>query len=315
MERKQMIIILAGVLVCIIMLFTGLYFSGQLHSISQDTALPAVAELKENETAQITSGTTTTAVTTTVVTTTNVKTFSAAEKKKLHEIYAEKIIIVGDSIAYGFNAYGYISDAQNLAQGSVAIRNIHDFSFTYDGCEMDILDALKEAQPTYIYMSMGMNDVNMTTAKEYGDAYKEAILSIQKICPDSNLIIAGITPIAADSDFTDNAEIRNFNRELEQVVKEFDSPNIVYFDAYSVIADPETEYMRPECSGGDGIHLSGQSYEDLLNAVYEVMDTMPIPEAVMEALEHAETTNSTTETEESETESQSEEMESENSEF
>ena len=280
MERKQIIIILAGVLVCIIMLFTGLYFSGQLHSISQDTALPAVAELKENGTVPIASDATTTAVTTTTVTTTTVKTFSAAEKEKLHEIYAEKITIVGDSIAYGFNAYGYISDAQNLAQGSVAIRDIHDFSFTYDGVEMDILDALIEAQPTY-----------------------------------SNLIIAGITPIASDSDFTDIAEIRNFNRELEQAVKELDSPNVVYFDAYSVIADPETEYMRPECSGGDGIHLSGQSYEDLLNAVYEVMDTMPIPETVMEALEHAETTNSTTETEVSETEFQSEESEPENLEF
>ncbi len=309
MERKQIIMILAGVLFCIIMLFTGLYFSGQLNHVSKDPIVPAAAELKENETAQAAGMTTaTTAVTTSTVTTTTVKILSAAEKEKLHEIYAEKITIVGDSIAYGFNAYGYISDEQNLAQGSVAIRNIHDFSFTYDGVEMDILDALKEAQPTYIYMSMGMNDVNMTTAEEYGDAYKEAITSIQEICPDSNLIIAGITPIAADCDFTDNAEIRNFNDVLKAVVTNFDSPNIVYFDTYSVIADPETKSMRLECSGGDGIHLSGQSYEDLLNAVYEVMDTMPIPAAVMEALEY--TDDSTTQTEVSTEESLSDETSS-----
>ena len=268
MERKQIIIILAGVLVCIMMLFTGLYFSGQLHFISQDAAVPAAVELDENETAQTAAVTTITAVTTTTVTTTTVKTFSAAEKEKLHEIYAENITVVGDSIAYGFNAYGYISDEQNLAQGSVAIRNIHDFTFSYDGVEMDILEALQEAQPTYIYLSMGMNDVNMITAEEYGSAYQEAITSIQEICPDSNLLVAGITPIAVDCDFTDNAEIRKFNHVLEQIVADFDSPNIVYFDAYSVIADPETEDMRPECSGGDGIHLSGQSYEDLLNAVW-----------------------------------------------
>ncbi len=310
MERKQIIIILAGVLLCIIMLFTGLYFSGQLHPISQDTIVPAVAELKENETAQV-SGmkAVTTTVTTSTTTTTTVKTLSAAEKEKLHEIYAEKITVVGDSIAYGFNAYGYISDEQNLAQGSVAIRNIHDFTFTCDGVEMDILDALEKTKPTYIYMSMGMNDVNMTTAEEYGAAYKEAITSIQEICPDSNLIVAGITPIAADCDFTDNAEIRNFNDVLKEVVTDFDSPNIVYFDAYSVIADPETEDMRLEYSGGDGIHLTGQSYEDLLNAVYEVMDTMPIPETVMEALESTEDT--TTETEVSTEEFLSEEPSSE----
>lgn len=314
MERKQIIIILAGVLVCIIMLFTGLYFSGQLHFISQDAAIPAAVELDENETAQTTAVTITTAVTTTTVTTTTVKTFSAAEKEKLHEIYAENITVVGDSIAYGFNAYGYISDEQNLAQGSVAIRNIHDFTFSYDGVEMDILEALQEAQPTYIYLSMGMNDVNMITAEEYGSAYQEAITSIQEICPDSNLLVAGITPIAVDCDFTDNAEIRKFNHALEQVVADFDSPNIVYFDAYSVIADPETEDMRPECSGGDGIHLSGQSYEDLLNAVYEVMDTMPMPESVMKVFEQADTESEedhTTETTMSEVEFQPEETESE----
>ena len=76
--------------------------------------------------------------------------------------------VVGDSIAYGFNAYGYISDEQNLAQGSVGIRNIHDFTFTdNDGQEVDVLDALEERQPAYIYMSMGMNDVNMCTEEEY----------------------------------------------------------------------------------------------------------------------------------------------------
>lgn len=314
MERKQIIIILAGVLVCIIMLFTGLYFSGQLHFISQDAAIPAVAELDENRTAQTAAVITTTASTTTMMTTTTVKTFSAAEKEKLHEIYAENITVVGDSIAYGFNAYDYISDEQNLAQGSVAIRNIHDFTFSYNGVEMDILEALQETQPTYIYLSMGMNDVNMITVEEYESAYQEVITSIQEICPDSNLLVAGITPIAADCDFTDNAEIRKFNYALEQVVVDFDSPNIVYFDAYSVIADPETEDMRSECSGGDGIHLSGQSYEDLLNAIYEVMDTMPIPESVMKGLELADTEsgeNYTTETTMSEVEFQPEEMESE----
>ncbi len=66
--------------------------------------------------------------------------------------------------------------------------------------------------------------------------------------------------------------------------------------------------MRLECSGGDGIHLSGQSYEDLLNAVYEVMDTMPIPAAVMEVLEY--TDDSTTQTEVSTEESLSDETSS-----
>ena len=120
----------------------------------------------------------TTAETTTVTTTTaqSAESLSAAEKERLHTIYGEKMTVVGDSIAYGFNAYGYISDEQNLAQGSVGIRNIHEFTFTdNDGQEVDVLDALEERQPAYIYMSIGMNDVYMCTEEEYIINYQEAI--------------------------------------------------------------------------------------------------------------------------------------------
>lgn len=205
--------------------------------------------------------------------------------------------VVGDSIAYGFNAYGYISDEQNLAQGSVGIRNIHDFTFTdNDGQEVDVLDALEERQPAYIYMSMGMNDVNMCTEEEYINYYQEAISSIQQLCPNSNIIVAGITPVASDSDYTDNAEIRKFNDGLEQMIADLQQPNVVYFDAYSIVADPDTQDMNPNYSGGDGIHLASTVYQELLDAVYPIMDTMPIPDSIRELLQQSDFSAATEET-------------------
>lgn len=205
--------------------------------------------------------------------------------------------VVGDSIAYGFNAYGYISDEQNLAQGSVGIRNIHDFTFTdNDGQEVDVLDALEERQPAYIYMSMGMNDVNMCTEEEYINYYQEAISSIQQLCPNSNIIVAGITPVASDSDYTDNAEIRKFNDGLEQMIADLQQPNVVYFDAYSIVADPDTQDMNPDYSGGDGIHLASTVYQELLDAVYPILDTMPIPDSIRELLQQSDFSAATEET-------------------
>lgn len=205
MEQKQIFGVILGVIVCIVMLFAGLYLTGQIGM--KKNVVPAAAEVQTTET---------TAETTTVTTTTaqSAESLSAAEKERLHTIYGEKMTVVGDSIAYGFNAYGYISDEQNLAQGSVGIRNIHEFTFTdNDGQEVDVLDALEERQPAYIYMSMGMNDVNMCTEEEYINYYQEAISSIQQLCPNSNIIVAGITPVASDSDYTDNAEIRKLDRK------------------------------------------------------------------------------------------------------
>ncbi len=291
MEQKTIIAIAVGILFCAIMLLVGLHLTGQVKTVSQDTTVPAVAEV---ETGELVTGTepttdaaevaisetttTPTETTTTTTTTTTEAGLTPEERAVLRESYPENIAIVGDSIAYGFNAYGFLGDAQNFAQGSVAIRNIHDFTFTYNGTEMDILDALEDDQPAYIYMSMGMNDVNMTSSEEYGDSYRTEITSILERCPNSIIIAAGITPIGEESEFTDNATIREFNDVLETTVEEMDNPKVYYFDAYSVIADPDTQAMRPECSGGDGIHLSGESYEELLNAIYDFMDTIPVPE-------------------------------------
>lgn len=298
MERKQIFGVLVGVILCVIMLFAGLYLTGQIGT--KKNVVPAAAEVQTTETTVPATTAQTTAETTTVTTTTtaqSAESLSAAEKEQLHTIYGEKLTIVGDSIAYGFNAYGYVSDEQNLAQGSVGIRNIHDFSFEQNGQEVDVLDALEERQPAYIYMSMGMNDVNMCTEEEYVNYYQEAITSIQQICPDSNIVVAGITPVAADSDYTDNADIRKFNEGLEQMVADLQQPNVVYFDAYSIVADPDTEALNPDNSGGDGIHLASTVYQELLDAVYPVLDTMPVPAAIQELLQQSDFSTTEEETE------------------
>lgn len=278
MEQKQIFGVILGVIVCIVMLFAGLYLTGQIGT--KKNVVPAAAEVQTTETTDATMAAAT-----------------AAEKERLHTIYGEKMTVVGDSIAYGFNAYGYISDEQNLAQGSVGIRNIHEFTFTdNDGQEVDVLDALEERQPAYIYMSMGMNDVNMCTEEEYINYYQEAISSIQQLCPNSNIIVAGITPVASDSDYTDNAEIRKFNDGLEQMIADLQQPNVVYFDAYSIVADPDTQDMNPDYSGGDGIHLASTVYQELLDAVYPIMDTMPIPDSIRELLQQSDFSAATEET-------------------
>ena len=298
MEQKQIFGVILGVIVCIVMLFAGLYLTGQIGM--KKNVVPAAAEVQTTETTDTTmTAAETTAETTTVTTTTaqSAESLSAAEKERLHTIYGEKMTVVGDSIAYGFNAYGYISDEQNLAQGSVGIRNIHDFTFTdNDGQEVDVLDALEERQPAYIYMSMGMNDVNMCTEEEYINYYQEAISSIQQLCPNSNIIVAGITPVASDSDYTDNAEIRKFNDGLEQMIADLQQPNVVYFDAYSIVADPDTQDMNPDYSGGDSIHLASTVYQELLDAVYPLMDTMPIPDSIRELLQQSDFSAATEET-------------------
>ncbi|MGN0630594.1 MAG: SGNH/GDSL hydrolase family protein [Ruminococcus sp.] len=203
----------------------------------------------------------------------------------LHLVYPDELSIVGDSIASGFGVYDTLDNSYDFATGNLAARSITEYNFSYGGVSGTYIDALTAAQPAYIYLSMGMNDVNIITSDEFAELYRGIISDVRDSCPDSNIIVAGITPVAADSAFTANSSITMFNEKLKAVAEEFDSPNIIYYDAGSIIMDEETGGLREDCDGGDGIHLAYAAYAALIENLYPVLDKMPIPQKVKDIID------------------------------
>ncbi len=203
----------------------------------------------------------------------------------LHEIYPQELSIVGDSIASGFGAYQVLTNSYDFATGSLAARSITDYTFEYDGASYVYSDALKLSQPAYIYLSMGMNDVNMTTSDEYAENYKNIISTVQDVCPDSVIIVAGITPVSPSSTFTAQTTIQKFNEKLKETVDSIADPGVLYYDAYSAVCDAATGGLRADCDGGDGIHLSYSAYSALLSNLYPMLDEIPAPEKIREMAE------------------------------
>ncbi len=203
----------------------------------------------------------------------------------LHEIYPDQISIVGDSIASGFGAYEVLTNPYDFATGNLASWSINDYQFEYDGTSGVYKDVLAASQPGYIYISMGMNDVNMVTSDQYAENYRQIITDVQAACPDSNIIVAGITPVSAGSSFAANTTIEKFNEKLQGVVNEFGSANIRYFDAYSILNDPATGGLASANDGGDGIHLSYAAYYSVLENLCLFLDEMPVPAAIMDEVE------------------------------
>ena len=196
------------------------------------------------------------------------------------DFYQERLAIAGDSIAYGFNAYGFIPNERNIATESCSMWNLDYFTFSTG---MGLVDTVASVQPSILYMSMGMNDVNMTTPEEYAEKYKSTIYEIRNRVPDIHIVVAGITPVTSTSGFVSNETIRAFNTALENMVNEISSNHVYYFDAYSVVADPNTLELRPECTGGDGIHLVSTCYYDFLNALYNKLDETPVKSHIEKA--------------------------------
>lgn len=198
----------------------------------------------------------------------NISQYINAGTSPNSEFYQQRIAVAGDSIAYGFNAYGFIPYERNMAQESVSMWNLDYFTFCGG---YGLVDAVSYVSPEILYISIGMNDVNMNDTIAFSSKYKGVIEQIMSRCPNTYIIVAGITPIGYESSFTSNERIREYNSALENAVSSLSSSKVYYFDAYSVVSD-EYGMLRYDCSSGDGIHLQSHCYSDFLNTLYNFLD-------------------------------------------
>lgn len=250
--------------------------------VTQYDVWPPVTKRPKNEVTDITSTTDTgvSGETESTATTTAPSAGSYIGDSPNSSFYQERLAIAGDSIAYGFNAYGFIPSSHNIATESVSMWNMDYFTFSTG---LGLVDSVAYVNPSILYMSLGMNDVNNSTAEEFAQRYKDTIYEIRNRVPDINIIVAGITPVTTESDFVNNYTIQTFNTALENMVSEINSNHVYYFDAYSIVADPATNDLRPECTGGDGIHLVSSCYYDFLNALFTMLDDTPVKENIEKA--------------------------------
>ena len=195
--------------------------------------------------------------------------------------YQNKLVVAGDSIAYGFCAYGYIPYEHNIAQGSLAMRNYTSYGmFNTTGRSMRCMDTIAAVRPELLYVSMGMNDVNLTNAQTYANNYVGFLKQVRAKVPNCIIVAANITPIASSSGFTNINNIRNANAAMWAAVKAMNDPYIILFDAYSIVSGGGT-YMVPSYSAGDGIHLAGAVYPQILSRLAVVLDQYSVKDRII----------------------------------
>lgn len=170
-------------------------------------------------------------------------------------------VFVGDSICSGLSRYGILGERQVAAQGNIAARNIFDFTFTENGAELSLLSLLVDRKPRTVVFSMGMNDVNITTAQEFTENYKNLLRTAEGFLPDARLVVLSITPVKKDSEFTANETIDRFNLALKEMIGENESWTFADVTPEMKNAD---NALKTNYDGGDGIHLSPDAYDAIL---------------------------------------------------
>ena len=255
---------------------------------AQTTTTSATTTSATTTTTTTTSSETTTTTTTTEVTTTALPESTIGEivtvpptgnpaagdftRSAEYDAFLSDTVFVGDSICSGLKVYHVLPDDNCMAKGSVGARSIFDYKFDVRGNEFTLTYGLTVLQPKFVVFSMGMNDINMTTAEQYCKNYEYILDTVHSVLPDAKLFVASITPISNDITFSTNDKIDSYN----QAVKEYLAGLGKGYGYVDIAPYLKNQYngLKLEYSGGDGIHLAPTAYQAILYQVCEqLVDT------------------------------------------
>jgi len=228
--RKYYIIILVTIIVCVSTV-TGVFLYVQLSNNQQEV-----------ETGKIND--------------------SITEEEKQSAL--KDIVFLGDSITEGYVAYEKIDEQQVVHLKGVSANGMFTEQFTYKDYKMYLEDALTAIEPKYLFIGFGMNDL-YRTEEEFYAIYKKNIERIQKLIPDTTLVLMSVTPI--NSSISTNYQVGRLNSQIQRIVNEIGN-NSQYVDINSVLADKNGK-LSSEYDSGDGIHINGKAYDAIIEYLVE----------------------------------------------
>lgn len=173
------------------------------------------------------------------------------------EKLTEESLFVGDSICSGFWACGMVSGKNIYATGAVGARNLLEYEMYYRSKPAKFVPVLEKTQPKNVFLWMGMNDVNLTTAEEFCDNYK-MIIELVLENTEAEIYVCAISPIL-NLEFTKPGYIDEFNDAISAFVGENYEQRVHFID-FTAPLKTDNGLLDEQYDGGDGIHLSTRAY-------------------------------------------------------
>ena len=171
--------------------------------------------------------------------------------------FADKSLFVGDSICRGFTAYNVVKAKNVYAAGSVGARNFFEMEFHYYGQPTSYSEVLDQTRPENVILSMGMNDINMTSAKQYCENYRK-IIDFTLENSGANVYVCAITPIN-NTKFAEHSRIDAFNLAMKNYILENYGQRVRFIDFGYLLKNPDN-LLSAGLDSGDGIHLAPECY-------------------------------------------------------
>lgn len=200
-----------------------------------------------------------------------IESSESTENESEFENFKENVVVIGDSIALGYGAYERLPMNHVFARLNASPSKMDDFKFEYAGGEAPALTILNDLQPDFVMLSMGLNDIPTYSAENFAEKYKGFADEVLKVCPHTKIYIMGLSPVMSECEYTTNNKIDEYNSKLDELFENYNQ-NIYFVNAGTVLKN-DNGSLNKEYSSGDGIHLTGAAYDEMLeeleNYLYE----------------------------------------------
>lgn len=177
-------------------------------------------------------------------------------------------LFVGDSICLGFSTWGVVSSKNVYATGSVSANNFFTYEMYYRNDPEKFVNVLNTVKPKHIFLWMGMNDVNLTSAEEYCENYKK-IVDTALANSSADVYVCAITPISR-LEFTKPEYIIEFNKAIKDFTQTAYKERVYTIDFGEPLKNADG-LLDEQFNGGDGIHLSQKAYYVAMHEINKQM--------------------------------------------
>ena len=205
---------------------------------------------------------------------------SAADAPQLpasaEEIFADAVF-VGDSVTLGLRnhsmKYKTLNGAQFACAGSYSVKCAVDGTMLlfFNGAECSTEEAIKSSGAGYVFVLLGLNDINKHGVEEYIRYWDEFIGRIKAMNPDVEIFIEACTPAyrGGNNKTLDNRSIDERNAAMAQYCEE----NGVHFIDTATPLKNEIGTLKDEYSSDKYVHLSYDGYTLLIDTLTQYLET------------------------------------------
>lgn len=182
-----------------------------------------------------------------------------------------KIVFLGDSITYRWEMPDEI--------GGYRVINSGIDGNTTTGMLLRFNHDVIESGPERVVILGGIND--LLIASQYDmivmdlqlEKSAENIRLMTRLAKNAGIrpALCSVLPVAVNfhqSPLEINQAVKNLNISIQKIAAQ---EKVEYVDLWPMVADPATGFLRDEYALEDGIHLTDQAYDRLVNVFYQIL--------------------------------------------